>query len=205
MSLTDVKQWFSFLPAKISKIVLTAHQGVWCYDSPRLFTYYMFLFSIAYCLTQSFCLENELELFKYPTIHAIAKVHATNTETLTAEMNHIDHFTAVQYFVEKPWILAFTWMPTESRPSAQTPFPDQAHLSMTQAHSDDITPFAQQCILPHHKSCPKMTWETWQKAQGAQLASKCPRSKFDLVTWDVPVKLEVLLSLLYCCIAAPPP
>lgn len=41
----------------------------------------MFLFSIAYCLTQSFCLENELELFKYPTIHAIAKVHTTNTET----------------------------------------------------------------------------------------------------------------------------
>lgn len=81
MSLTDVKQWFSFLPAKISTIVLTAHQGVWFYDSPCLFTSYMSLFNIACCLTQSFCLENELELFNCPTIHAIAKVHTTNTET----------------------------------------------------------------------------------------------------------------------------
>lgn len=41
ISLTDVKQWFPFLEAKISTTVLTAHQGIGYYDSLPCHTHFI--------------------------------------------------------------------------------------------------------------------------------------------------------------------
>lgn len=79
-----------------------------------------------------------------------------------------------KFMLGNPGTCHFLWMPLQTN-NLSTPL----KIKHTLIYPSNTGHPAGQCALPHHKQCSGTTPRTSQRAQGINLASICPVSKFD--------------------------